>query len=103
MQSIITNYSVLQPLWDKAAEIVNDTETIARIRGIAAHMLSFEFFFGLVLGEILLFHTSDSLSKALQGNYSAAEGQRAVEMMNKTLQSIRSEERFELFGHHYGL
>lgn len=72
---------------------MHDTETIARIRGIAAHMLSFEFFFGLVLGEIRLRHTD----KALQGNYSAAEGQRVIEMTKKTLQSIRREETFELF------
>ena len=65
MQSIIQNYSVLQSLWDQATDIVHDTETIARIRGVAAHMQSFEFFFALVLGEILLHHT-DNLSKTLQ-------------------------------------
>ena len=78
MQSIIQNYSVLQSLWDQATDIVHDTETIARIRGVAAHMQSFEFFFGLVLGEILLHHT-DNLSKTLQKNYSASEGQRDKE------------------------
>ena len=87
MQSIIHNYSVLQSLWDQAADIVHDTETIARIRGVAAHMQSFEFFFGLVLGEILLHHT-DNLSKTLLKNYSASEGQRVADMMKRTLHGI---------------
>ena len=96
MQSIIHNYSVLQSLWDQAADIVHDTETIARIRGVAAHMQSFEFFFGLVLGEILLRHT-DNLSKTLQKNYSASEGQRVADMTKRTLHGIRDEESFDLF------
>ena len=96
MQSIIHNYSVLQSLWDQAAGIVHDTETIARIRGVAAHMQSFEFFFGLVLGEILLCHT-DNLSKTLQKNYSASEGQRVADMTKRTLHGIRDEQSFDLF------
>ena len=38
MCSIINNYHVLQELWDQAAEIVHDSETVARIRGVAAQM-----------------------------------------------------------------
>ena len=56
MMSIIKNYRVLNELWEKACEVVKDTETIARIRGVAAQMTSFEFFYGLVLGEMLLRH-----------------------------------------------
>ncbi len=62
MQSIIKNYSVLHELWDQAISVTRDTETISRIRGIEAHMKTFEFFFGLVLGELLLRHT-DNLSR----------------------------------------
>ena len=43
MQSIIQNYSVLQELWDKAVEIVHDSDTIACIRGVTAQMQSFDF------------------------------------------------------------
>lgn len=80
MKSIIDNYNVLNEGWDKACNIVKDTETIARIRGIEAQMASFEFFFGLVLGETLLRHT-DNLSRTLQGEHtSAAEGQAVASM-----------------------
>ena len=65
------NYSVLQELWDQAISIVCDTETISRIRGIDAHMRTFDFFFGLVLGECLLHHT-DNLSRTLQKNFSVS-------------------------------
>jgi hypothetical protein len=60
-------------------------------------MQSFEFFYGLMLGELLLNHT-DNLSKALQSaRISAAEGQKVAEMTVRTLQSLRSEETFALF------
>lgn len=51
----------------------------------------------MVLGELLLNH-SDNLSKTLQSRHmSAAEGQKIAEMTIRTLQSIRSEDSFQLF------
>uniref|UniRef100_A0A1X7U3E0 DUF4371 domain-containing protein n=1 Tax=Amphimedon queenslandica TaxID=400682 RepID=A0A1X7U3E0_AMPQE len=44
MQSIIQNYSILQELWEKAAEIVHDSKTIASIRGVESQMRLFDFF-----------------------------------------------------------
>lgn len=41
MASIISKYAVLQAMWEDAADIVRDTDTKARIRGIAAQMESF--------------------------------------------------------------
>ena len=97
MQSIIQNYSVLQELWDQAAEIVHDSETVARIRGVASQMQTFDFFFGLILGETLLRNT-DNLSRVLQKkNYSASEGHMTAEQTKRTLASIRNEENFDNF------
>ena len=90
------NYSGLQELWDQAADIVHDTETIARIRDVASQMQCFDFFFGLVLGEVLLRHT-DNLSRTLQKSCSASEGQIVADMTKRTLFSIRSEQCFDLF------
>ena len=96
MQSIIQNYSVLQELWDKAVGTIHDSDTIARIRGVAAQMQSFDFF-GLVLGESLLCNT-DNLSKTLQKKeFSAAEGQLTMEQRKRTLMSIRNDDSFDLF------
>lgn len=64
MQSIIQNYSILHEVWEHATEIVHDTETIARIQGVASQMHSFNFFFGLLLADSLLRHT-DNLSRTL--------------------------------------
>lgn len=97
MQTIIQNYSVLQELWDKAVEVIRESDTIARIRGVAAQMQSFDFFFGLVLGESLLCNT-DNLSRTLQKkDFSAAEGQLTMEQTRRTLMSIRNDESFDLF------
>ena len=97
MDSIIQNYSVLQEVWEKATEIVHDSDTIARIRGVESMMQTFDFFFGLTLGHDLLRNT-DNLSKALQKkNFSAAEGQIVAFQTKKTLLQIRSEECFNLF------
>ena len=59
MKSIISNYSVLQELWEEAAKLVHNSEMIARIRGVASQMELFDFFFGLVLGKNLL-RTTDN-------------------------------------------
>ena len=97
MMSIIKNYTVLNELWEKACEVVKDTETIARIRGVAAQMASFDFFYGLVLGEMLLRHT-DNLNRTIQKEHiSAAEGQSVAGMTTSTLSSLRNDEHFDLF------
>ena len=51
MQSIIQNYSVLQELPEEAIDMVLDTETIARIRGVATQMTYFDYFFWLGVGR----------------------------------------------------
>ena len=97
MKSIICNYEVLDELWKKACNIVRDTEIIARIRGVAAQMSTFSFYFGLVLGEMLLRH-SDNLSKTLQHEkMSAAEGQMIANMTSATLASLRNDVHYDLF------
>ena len=84
MQSIIQNYSILQELWEKAVDVVRDTVTKARIQGIATVMTSFDLFFGLMLGELLLNHC-DHLSKTLQSpQLSAAEGQTVANNYDQT-------------------
>ncbi len=97
MLSIIKNYPVLQDLWDEATQIVHDSETVARIGGVSAQMKLFDFYFGLVLGELLLRHT-DNLSRSLQKKQiSACEGQQTAEKTRKTLMGIRNDKDFDLF------
>ena len=91
------NYEVLQMLWQESLEFVKETEMRSRIIGVSACMKSFDFFFGASLGELLLSH-SDNLSKTLQSyTMSAAEGQRIANMTVTTLESLRTDENFELF------
>ena len=65
LASIISNFEVLLQTWEEAIDAVNDTETKARINGVLAQMLSFEFVFSCHLGEMVLRH-SDNLSAAIQ-------------------------------------
>ena len=97
MNSIINNYGVLEDLWEVAVTVVRDTEVIARVKGVESQMQTFDFFFGLVLGEILFRH-SDNLSRALQKkDFSAAEAQVIAGKTVVTLQSIRNDESFNNF------
>ena len=88
MQSITKNYSVLQELWEQAADVARDTETIARIQGVASQMKTIEYFFGLVFDEMLLRH-AENLSRTLQKLCSASEGQSIADMTKRTLQKMR--------------
>ena len=72
----------------QALEISKDSETKARIQGVASQMHTFKFLFGTMLAEMVLKHT-DNLSRTLQHKaMSAAAGQRVAQMTVQTLQSI---------------
>ena len=56
----------------------------SQILGVVSYMKSFDFFFGVMLGEMLL-RQSDNLSKALQASHmSAAEVQAVASMTVNT-------------------
>ena len=97
LTSILDNYEVLMSTWEESLEVLKDTETKARVIGVATQMKKFDFFFGVVLGQLILGH-SDNLSKTLQKkSFSAAEGQEVARMVIRTLENIRTEQSFELF------
>ena len=84
LASIVNNYDLLQCTWEEAIKIARDTETKARINGVAAQMKTFNFLFVTLLGELLLRHT-DNLSQTLQKKaISAAEGQQVGRMVIAT-------------------
>ena len=69
----------------------------SRILGVSSCMSSFDFFFGVTIGEMLLQHT-DNLSRTLQSaNISAAEGQHVAKLTVKTISQLRNEDSFKLF------
>ena len=47
LSSIVNKFDVLMSLWEEAAAIVNDSETIAIIKGVSAYMEKFTFLFGV--------------------------------------------------------
>ncbi len=97
LQSVLLNYSVLQELWISSLESSLESEMRARIIGVKAQMESFQYYFGVCVGELVLNH-ADNLSKSLQSKtISAAEGQKLAEMTMKVFSKIRSIEQFELF------
>lgn len=97
MNGIIQNYDELQELWDWSVENTSDTEMKARIRGISTHTKEFSYCFGLQLAATLL-RNSDNLSKTLQATQlSAVEAQSIASATVRTLQSIRTDEHFDLF------
>lgn len=97
LDSVLNNYTVLQQLWEEALNIAADTDARTRIMCVQAQMDSFEYLFGLVLGECIL-KLTDNLSKTLQSpSLNAAEGQRIAELTCNTLERIRCEECYDIF------
>ena len=96
-KSMMDNYQVLQETWITGIEIVKDTEMKCRLLGVSSQMKTFNYFFGVMLGQLVLVHC-DNLSRTLQKrNVSAAEGQMVANLTVQTLEKIRSEENFKLF------
>ena len=97
LSSVIENYAVFQELWPECLDYIKDTEIKARIVGVEAQMKTFDYLFGVLLGEVILRNT-DNLSRTLQDQHlSATEGQNVTSLTVKTLEKIRTDEAFALF------
>ena len=97
LQKIIDNYCLLLKLQDECLKESLDVETRSRIIGCKAQMKTFNFFFGLCLGQ-RHYSLTDNLSKTLQKEkMSAVSGQRLASLTAKTIQSMRSDSDFDLF------
>ena len=89
LSSVMDNFEVLDQTWEEAVDVVHDSETRARIRGVSSVMCSFKYVFGNLLGECLLKH-ADNLSSTLQhSSFSAAEGQQVARMTVETIEKMR--------------
>ena len=76
LQSIFTFYKKLKDLWDWCLSEYGEPDIKARVIEIKTQMKSFNFFFGIRLGYLVLSH-SDNLSVTLQTpKMSAAEAQK---------------------------
>ena len=75
LNSVWENYSVLLDTFERSLGIVSDTETKSRIIGVLSQMRSFQYYFGVKLGQLIFGHC-DNLSHTLQHkDLLAAEGQ----------------------------
>lgn len=83
--------------WRVSLEDKLQPDVRGRIVGCQAQMQTFDFFFGLSLGERLFSH-SDNLSKTLQSTrMSAVSGQRLAQLTKSVLESIRNDYSFSAF------
>ena len=86
MDAILKNYSEIQQSLDEYYGQEKNTETKARIAGVAAQYEKFDFLFGTHLG-VLIFRHTDNLSRTLQGkNMSALQGKEVARSVTNTLQ-----------------
>ena len=54
LSSVIKNYAIFQELRPECLDCTKDTETKAKILGIEAQMKTFNYLFGVLLGEVIL-------------------------------------------------
>jgi len=95
---IFLNYKELQETWAEVlAEGGLQSEVRARIIGMQAQMITFEYFFANRLGYLLFSHT-DNLSRALQSTrICATEGHRLAKQTVTVLKKIRNNSSFDDF------
>ncbi|MEO0685480.1 MAG: hAT transposon family protein, partial [Cyanobacteria bacterium J06649_11] len=97
LESIYENYEALEDLWDWCSSQYKDRETKARVGGVQAQMRTFEYFFGLRLG-ILILRDSDNLSASLQAkDLYAAKAKHTANKTLATIKKLRTDRSFELF------
>ena len=97
LRSILDNYGHLQDVWLQTLDGKVDSEMRTRIGGVQWQMKSFEMFFTMNLGALILGQT-DNLSRALQATHLAAGNMSSLaEVVLNYLRSKRSEEEFNKF------
>ena len=97
LRGVISNFDALQELWDWSLKNCSNSELKARILGIKVHTKTFSYIFGIHLAEMILAHT-DNLNITLQSTQlTAVDAQVVARATVKILESIRSEQDFELF------
>ena len=96
-QRILVNYAALLQEWIISLDGKLQSDLRERIIGSQAQMNTFDFFFGLNLGQRLFSHT-DNLSKTLQQTrMSAISGKRVAHLTKEFLQKMRSDASFKTF------
>ena len=96
LESVLDNLDVLRELWS-SLETNLDPEVKPRITGVRYQMETFDFHFGVQLGNLVLRH-SDNLSKMIQKpTLFAGDCQSLASLSIKTLQKLRSDDSFDLF------
>ena len=97
LSSIMSNYTYLKELWEWAAKNCSDTEMQARIHGVNVSMKTFDYVYGVYLGELTLRH-SDNFSNTFQSlTLAAVQGQDCANMRVKVSETSRNENNFNLF------
>ena len=86
------------PKWNECLDQGGlQSELRGRIVGAKAQMETFEFFFGIQLGNRLFSHT-DNLSKTLQAKrICATEGHRIASQTVRVLKTLRTDDSFDAF------
>ena len=97
LKSIIENIDELQELWDWSLQNSSCSEMKDRIQGLKTHSLKFSYCFGIYLAHMVLAHT-DNQNQTLQGTQMTAVDAQVISRACVTiLQSLRSEDEFNLF------
>ena len=97
LESVLENWDVLRELWSQSLETKLDPEVKSRITGVSYQIETFDFYFGMQLGILVLRHC-DNLSKAIQKpNLSAGDCQSLASLSTKTMQKLCSDDSFDLF------
>lgn len=97
LQSILNNYEAILKLWEECLETPLNPDVRGRIIGCQAQMKSFNFFFGLHLGQKVFSHT-DNLSATLQkASLSAADSKHLTSLTVQCLKNIRNDDCFKAF------
>ena len=94
LKSIVDSCSVLQELWEESEKLTKDSETTARVIGVASQMATFDFYFDVYIDKMIFKTFRQSEQNLREKDISAAEGQHVASLVTATLQTMRSNSSF---------
>lgn len=97
LDSVLENWEVLRELWSYSLETKLEPEVKSRIIGVRYQMETFDYFFGVQLGNIVVRH-SDNLSKTIQKpTLSVGDCQSLAKSSLKTMEKLWTDDSFDIF------
>ena len=97
IKSILDNWVTLQQVWDESLDGNLEPEIKGRITGVKSQINAFNYFYGVIILQLVLRHSDTVLFKTLKkSSLTSCQGKEIADLTLQTINSLQSKSKFEI-------